>query len=191
MIAAFFLITLSLPFVATASLAAASTTEEDAFNETHLDCRMRVLALRFAQELQPWHSYSSCYSNTHTNGEPSIDSMMMRRIHDALELSNKCHVPFHDSVDYEHPSSRTTNINCNTTTATNTNTNSNTDAISSICQDRSCIFVDPNSTEYQQHTHLMDHSISIKISIKMGLCLIVITTSRLLRKHCYYRGGSQ
>ena len=84
-----------------------------AINVTELDCRMRKLALGYARNIQSWRS-------------PDI----FREIHDALRLTELCHV--------EPPR----------ISASSTPNNSTT--LPSLCHNRGCIFVNPNTIQKLQ-----------------------------------------
>jgi hypothetical protein len=72
---------------------AGATSTNDAINVTELDwCRMRQLALRYAQRrIQPWRANARFFTQT---------------VHNALELMTKCHIAAIDTNDDESADTR-------------------------------------------------------------------------------------
>ena len=62
-----------------------------ALNKTALDCEMRLLAMKYAQKIQPWRRFPA---------DP-----LFRQLHDALQLENLCHIP----PPLDHKDDSTTN----------------------------------------------------------------------------------
>lgn len=96
-----------------------TSAANDSINVTELDCRMRQLALQYARRLQPWRS--------------SDDPLFTHLLHDALELTTKCHI----LADAENSGGEFHNAA------------SQTENVPSFCrneQQQRCIFVDPNAT---------------------------------------------